>query len=370
MAALNLTKPVGKGGNPVEERQVQDLLRKCGIVSRARTLAGDIEEFQRLCGLTKDGTISPRGPTLRHLNAVVNPLKLTIADNVLIGEGAGASTVSSQRIVDGGYTIRYKSDDGAAGDTKVPSSFRVLLGPDRATAFDVSDRPMKDLMNAETLVELLTLIDTRSAWSTVLSMKLFVTYGNTLLSTSNAASLQCPIKPHNGRMLSSDENKDLVYLGDPDTKKFYGRMFKTLPGFDKHLFSWAGRFELDSTKRGFDCITYAGTTCAANSTDMGGTGEDLATALEAKEVVHEKKSLEKATMQQIKKLFAADAKGHYLLYSTGHVTLVVDGVVYEFKPKQSGNKGFVKTAVKDWVTTHHDGWTLRKLPSKPPLANS
>ena len=55
--------------------------------------------------------------------------------------------------------------------------------------------------------------------------------------------------------------------------------------------------------------------------------------------------------------------------STGHVTLVVNDNVYEFKPKQPGNKGFVKTPTSDWLKTHKDGWTLRKLPSKPPLAN-
>lgn len=57
------------------------------------------------------------------------------------------------------------------------------------------------------------------------------------------------------------------------------------------------------------------------------------------------------------------------IYASGHVTLVVDDNVYGFKPKRPGNKGFVKTSTSDWVNTHLDGWTLRKLPSKPPLAN-
>ena len=372
MPAVFITQSVGdKGKNlPAEECAIQDLVRRAGIPFRGpRTLAGDIAEFQRMCKLPVDGRVAARGSTLRYLNAVANQPKLVIKDNVVIGEGPGKSAVSSQPILKGGYHIWYETDDGAKRDAKIPAPYQLWLGPDQMNAVDVSDRPRNDLLDAAKLGELLGIIERRHAWGTTLGIKLFVTLERQFIASSNVANLGCPVKPHAGNMLSSAENSDLLYLGDPDAKQFYGRMFLTVPGFNKYLFCWAGRLELDPAKRGFDCITYAGTTCGAKHTDMGGRGEDLATALGASAVVHDGVTLDKAKIETLTRFFEKNTTGYYLLYSTGHVTLVVNDNVYEFKPKQPENKGFVKTPTSDWVKTHKDGWTLKKLPSKPPLAN-
>ena len=373
MPAVNITQPVGsKGKNlPTEERAIQDLLRKTGIQFRApRTLAGDIEAFQRMCHLQPDGRVDPHGTTLRWLNAVVNQPKLVIAADVPLGEGSGKSTVSSQTILKGGYGISYHTEDGGRGDTKIPAPYQLLLGPDQMNAIDVSERPRTDLLDAATLAKLLAIIDARGVWASTLPLKLFVTLERQVISSSPPANLRCPVKPHTGKMLSSSENGDLFYLGDVAAKNYFGRMFQTVPGFNKYLFCWGGRFELDPAKRGFDCITFAGTTCGAKHTDMRGKGADLAAALGATPVIHDKVTLDNAKMANLKRFFETNKTGHYILYSTGHVTLVVDDYVYEFKPNQPGNKGFVPTKTTDWVGTHQDGWTLRKLPSKPLLANA
>jgi hypothetical protein len=363
--------------SPVEEQKVQDLVRRAGIpFTGVRTLAGDIAAFQEMCGLKPDGRVDKGGTTLRYLNAVANPPKLNIKDSMFFGEGPAKSVVSTQRILSGGYQIRYATDDGAKGDTNVPKPYRVLLGVDAANAIDVTDRPMKDVMDAAKLGELLALIERRNAWGTSISLMIFVTLQGRAITSSNSMNLLCPVKPHSGRMLSDDENRELLYLGklapegSSEKDQFYGRFFRQVPGYDKYLFTWGGYLELAADKRGFDCITYAGTTCGASPSDLGGNGETLAAALKATDVVHEKVTLNKAKMSVLRTFFEKNTTGYYLLYSSGHVTLVVDGIVYEFKPNQPGNKGFVKTKTSDWVATHKDGWTLKKLPSKPPLANA
>jgi hypothetical protein len=278
--------------------------------------------------------------------------------------------VSSKTVPQGGYHISYETDDGGKRDTQIPDPYQVLLGPDQLNALDVSDRPRHDLLDAAKLGELLGIIDKRNAWGNTMFVKLFVILERQLIQSSDAAILRCPIEPYSGKMLSTVENADLLYEGDPKTDSFWGRMFYTAPGFDKYLFVWGGRLELEPAKRGFDCITYAGTTCGAKHTDMGGSGATLADALHATPVVHDKVTLDKASKEHLTSFFEKNKAGYYLMYSTGHVTLVVDGCVYEFKPNQPGNKGFVPTPTSDWVTTHLGGWTLRKLASKPPLASA
>jgi hypothetical protein len=381
MPAVSIATSVGGFGvaaaksAPFEENAVQELVRKAGIPFRGpRLFAGDIEVFQKMVGLKADGRVDKGGLTLRYLNAVANPPKLHVKDSIVFGGGLGQSTVSSQGILYGGYQITYTTEDGGKGDTKIPPPYRVLLGVDAANTIDVTGRPMKDVMNAAKLAELLGLIERRNAWGTSISLMLFVTLEREVISSSNSMNLLCPVKPHSGRMLSDDENKDLFYLGvlapegSKDKDQFYGRFFRQVPGYDKYLFCWGGYLELGADKRGFDCITYAGTTCGAKPADLGGNGESLAAALNATDVVHDKVTLNKARMSVLKSFFEKNTTGYYLLYSSGHVTLVVDGYVYEFKPNRPGNKGFTKTKTSDWVDTHKDGWTLKKLPNKPPLA--
>jgi hypothetical protein len=360
---------------PIEEQRIQELVRKAGIpFTGVRTLAGDIAEFQQMCGLKADGRVDKGGTTLRYLNAVANPTKLNVWDSMYFGEGPGKSLVSTQRILKGGYEITYTTDDGAKGDTKIPKPYRVLLGVDVANAIDISGRPMTDVMDPAKLGDLLTLIERRGAWGTSLSLMIFVTLKGQTISVSNSMNLLCPVKPHSGKMLSKKENEDLLYLGklapegSEDKDQFYGRFFRQVPGYDKYLFTWGGYLELAGDKRGFDCITYAGTTCGASPSDLGGNGESLAKALNATDVVYDKVTLNKAKMSVLKSFFEKNTAGYYLLYSSGHVTLVADGIVYEFKPNQAGNKGFVTAKTSDWVATHKDGWTLKKLPNKPQLA--
>jgi hypothetical protein len=382
MSPVSITQPVGLKCPNLQSDQfaVEAQLRAAGIPFYGpRTLAGDIQAFQRICGLPPTGRIEPHSRTLRILNAVTSPPVLWIGLNVVVGEGDGASTVSSQRVREGGYSIAYSTDDGGplpmipfranVPTTPFPPAYRLLLGPDRANSVDVTGRPSTDLLNEAKLGELLKVIERLDAWGRPLMLRLHVVRDQNVVWESAPVMLQCPVRPHSGKMLSPTANADLDYLGNAATKRFWGRMFLPVAGYDKYVFCWGGRLELDPAKRGFDCITYAGTTCLAPHTAMGGRGADLAAALGATEVTHGEVRLESAKMEQIRTYFDTDPGGAYLLYAGGHVTLVVDGVVHEFKPGRPGNKGFTQASVADWTKAHADGWTLRKLKERPKLAS-
>jgi len=93
-----------------------------------------------------------------------------------------------------------------------------------------------------------------------------------------------------GEMLPLDETNNgpkLTYQGDSEQGPFYGRMFHKIVGFDGYFFKYAGQFETDTSHRGFDCITYAGTTCGAPVTSMGVTA-DMAAAVNATKCTLEK----------------------------------------------------------------------------------
>jgi hypothetical protein len=184
-------------------------------------------------------------------------------------------------------------------------------------------------------------------------------------------------------MLPLDETNNgakLTYQGDPDAKDFHGRMFAQVAGYQKFPFIWAGEFETDPQFRGFDCITYAGTACGASNSHMA-ESDDLATSLGASEVEHvhkardpktgkdtiQKIKLEAADPAYVKEFFAGTPAGYYLMWSSGHIVIVADGEVHEFKA--SAPSGYARTAVAQWLEPYKTKkLTVRKLPNKPARA--
>jgi hypothetical protein len=107
-------------------------------------------------------------------------------------------------------------------------------------------------------------------------------------------------------------------------------MFGEVPGYDKYVFLWAGKFETNNSFRGFDCITYVGTACGASNFHMADS-EDLANSLGATTIEHIHKTkdpktgedttvkvkLESADPAYVKEFFEATPTGYFLLWSIG-----------------------------------------------------
>jgi hypothetical protein len=77
--------------------------------------------------------------------------------------------------------------------------------------------------------------------------------------------------------------------------------------------------------------------------------------------------LEQADPAHVKEFFAGPSAGYYLMWSGGHIVIVADGEVHEFKA--SAPSGYATTAVTKWLEPYKTKkLTVRKLPSKPARA--
>jgi hypothetical protein len=78
-------------------------------------------------------------------------------------------------------------------------------------------------------------------------------------------------------------------------------------------------------------------------------------------------TLDSALPKHVKTFFTSNKTGSFLIYSGGHIVLVVDGTVHEFS---SSKGGYVSTAVDTWLEPYKEKrLTVRKLPNRPALAS-
>jgi hypothetical protein len=379
-----LTGSVGIGSavkpalnKPDDVRKVTSLLRKAtGLLAPPlrdeicdTAMQKAIADFQRLWGTSADGTVDPGGLTLKRLERLANPLIL--------------KPITKGRVANGGYMISYSTCDGGPLPAAGKGYTLHLCVRDEAHRIDVTGQRASDLLTKDNLGALLTILDTFGCWAAPVSCKLQLRWRDTPVSTSDPQTFIAPVQPHNGKMLPLDEKNNgakLTYQGDAVAKVFRGRMFAEVAGYSKRVFVWAGEFETDPNYRGFDCITYAGTTCGASNQHMADSA-DLAASLGATAVDHTRKvkdpttgkdvtetvKLDGATPAYIKEYLAGATTGYYLLWSGGHIVLVVDGEVHEFKASEPA--GYTRTAVSQWLEPYEKSrLTLRKLPGKPARA--
>lgn len=338
-----------------------------------------IGDFQRCWPGTADSTVDPNGQTLKRLDRLANPLILNpISLGRVLDQWVDGKMVSNG----GGYNISVKSCDGGSLPLSGKGFALVLAVQNDSHTMDVSDRPASDLLTKDNLGQLLGIFDTLDTWAVPVQVKVQLRYRNEVITTSGAQNLQTPVRPHNGRMLPLDRTSngaELTYQGDPEAADFHGRMFVEVPGYDKCLFVYAGQFETRNDNRGFDCITYAGTTCGAANVHMADSA-DLAGSLGASAVsinkvstdakgkpVTTKVTLDAADPADVREFFKGPSNGYYLMWSGGHIVLVANGTVHEFKA--SAPSGYTQTPVATWLEPYKSKkLTVRQLPAKPARA--
>ncbi len=397
---LVMGKPVPAKNNPDDVKKIQALLKKvlgpsAPIFTDGKcdaTMKGAIAEFQRAWGGGADSTVEPlshpHAHTLKNLDRLANPLVL--------------NQIAKCKVAVGGYVIGYETCDRGplppAG-----KGYTLHLGfPAEANSIEVTGRPHNDLLSYQhNLGKVLAIFEKLACWATPVQCQLYLKYKGAVISTSNAQPLEdnAPVQPHNGRMLPLDEVNNgpkLSYQGDVSAKQFWGRMFAQVPGYNKCVFVYGGEFESDNSFRGFDCITYAGTTCGASNLHMAGS-PDLAESLHATAIDHihvvvkdpkggketlnhahakDPKTgkeigvtvqLEDADHACVKDFFAATPTGYFLLFSSGHIVIVANGEVHEFTPPSYR----CTKKVTEWLelSIHKaQKFTVRRLPQKPARA--
>ena len=362
---------------PDDVVKVQALLNKAlGAAAPAFTrgvcdapMKAAIAEFQKAWGGSSDNTVDPHGQTLNRLDRLANPLVL--------------KPISLGKVANGGYIIAFATCDGGSLPPN-GSGYTLHLGfPAEANSIEVTGRPSSDLLSNTNLGDVLKILEKLACWATPVQCQLYLRYKGSTIGSSNKQAVCAPVQPHNGIMLPLDEEHNgakLTYQGNPEAKDFHGRMFAQVPGYDKNVFVWAGKFETDPDFRGFDCITYAGSTCGASNTHMA-ESIDLADSLGATSVDHVHKGtdpktskqtsvnvkLEEAAPEYVKEFFASNSTGYFLLWSGGHIVIVANGEVHEFKA--SAPSGYRCTAVAEWLEPYKSKkLTVRRLPKKPARA--
>jgi hypothetical protein len=276
---------------------------------------------------------------------------------------------ASKPVVSGGYRISYEG-------SLPPTGYQILLniagtstGPAQGQKLgphekflDVTKRPKHDLISWDSLPDVLRMIGEQRLWATRALVTLFVTRAGIVITRSNSEFMHCPVKPYSGNLRSFLEafsartyafgeesgTPPLLYTGKADGSgggsfffmppidgKFYFLTPLTCSDGDTH-----GRFACDNSRRGFDCITFVGAVLGVDPKTgaMSATGNELAEHLKA-----ESCNVENKTAAEIKKFFADHRSGLYIMWSGGHVVLVVDGVIHEFT-----FGGYKRTAIENW----------------------
>jgi hypothetical protein len=260
--------------------------------------------------------------------------------------------VSPGRIKAGGYVI---SCEGA-----VSPGAKLLLGvPDVQSSMDVTGKNPKDLLNSANLPLFLSLIGKQKTWwGTKGRCCLFVMRGGSVIAQSNEQSFDCPVRPYVGPLRPElgrgDAGPPLQYTGTPP-KYPDGRMLH-IPALDGcYYFAFGGRFETNNAKRGFNCITYVGAVFGVDATEeskpMSSYGTRLANYCGCVPC-----DVENKTLPDVRAFFAKNRTGTYLMWSEGHIVIVVNGTVHEFREKRRGYN------VEPIATWEHrdDRWWVRR----------
>ena len=191
--------------------------------------------------------------------------------------------------------------------------------------------------------------------------------------------MQCPVKPYSRKlgmdMLKEDNVKDMTY-GAADSKGRTGR-YLHLPAIDnKHYFSYNNTFETNRAYRGLVCITYIGAVYGVGASKkvkndwdfkdkndnvmekinvMSAYGTQLAKYLDAKKV-----NMEAKKKDELKAFFKKNPKKTYLMWSSGHTVLVVDGEIHEFTNHFGADKGYHHFKTDDY-RYENTTWWVREL---------
>lgn len=373
---------------PDDVREIQTLLAKAlgdtcpalkdGVCDAAMKTA--IAEFQKKWGTVPDSTVDPFGHTLKNLNRLASPIQIS---HINLESVVTVYTDGKNMNSRGGYRIQARTSDGGPLPPKGSGYQLHLIVQNDRNSLELTGGSLHDLLAKDNLGDLLNIIDDLGLWTKPVPCRIQLRYKGSMISTSTVPkNLQAPIEPHNGVLVPLDETNNgdvLTYQGDPDAKDFHGRMFLQVAGYSKFLFVYGGLLETKDEFRGFDCITYAGTACGASNQHMA-AAPDLAQSLGAQTCSVQRKtkdpktgkevaktvSLKNADPADVKAFLTNDTPGSFLMWSGGHVVLVVEGKVNEFAHSKGG---YAQSDVEDWLEPYKTmKLTVRRLASAPARA--
>lgn len=383
---VTISKKVGPGldNNEDDVKNIQTLLNSVrigpklqvnGIYDKDTSTA--IGSFQKIWG-GANYRIEPGGTWLQRLNDTAKPLTI--------------KNISLIRINEGGYSITYEGFVPPKGYRVMlyyPASFSQI--PSDAidiTRKGLTNKPVTiNLRTDDTLLQLLKLIASKGAWGSPLAFNIYLVCDEGyVVSVSNSINIRTPVKPYDGSIklnMAHFDDRPMFYVGELDNSipsgvRGMGRWLSEVIG-GRRYFAYAGdRFETYPDKRGFDCTTYAGTilglrppgrSARGDVGQMNGNGLDVANLIGAEVCEFEfapgkKKMMENIDLSMMKYFFTNNSTGAFIMWTSGHVMLVVDNIVHEFTIP-IGSPGYKQRGVlneRPWLVPGMK-FSIRKIPS-------
>jgi hypothetical protein len=197
-------------------------------------------------------------------------------------------------------------------------------------------------------------IDTFGKWGEEIQLWMISTKNGETTGRTDPVKYRTHVKPFYGKLTISDIAKDdppMTYPGNG-----FGRVLS--PQINgRYYFKYAGAYETDNAKRGFDCTTFPMALFSIPNLPPPGYGKQLADAAGATKCDYEQKK-----SSELEKEFQENSTpgGLYILFSEGHVRLYNSDIntLYEFT-----YGGFKQTpAGLQTMTAAHNLWWMRKLP--------
>lgn len=380
---VTISKKVGPSldNNEEDVKKIQMLLNSVRIEPKLQVSGAfdqdtstAIGNFQKIWGGKPNYRIEPGGTWMQRLNDTIKPLTL--------------KSIKLISIRLGGYEITYEGfipPKGYKVMFYLPSSFTRIP----SDAIDITRQGLVNkqaiirLKIKDTLPQLLRLIESKGVWGSLLACNLYlVREDGQVVSASNQVNVSTPVKPYDGpiklNMAHIDPPMHYVGVKTPATQSGVtgeGRFFWPQPIDGRRYFAYKSKFETDPDKRGFDCTTYVGTILGLRpptdiySGEMWGRGEDTARMIGAEPCEFEyapgkKKIMENIDLPMMKYFFANNSMGAFIMWTSGHVMLVVDNLVHEFNIP-IGSPGYWKRDVlheRPWLVKGMK-FNIRKIPS-------
>lgn len=390
--------------HPTDVMNVQILINRVYRASAPIGVTGMVDETtlaairgaQQMVGEQPDGVIRPFGPTLRLLNAIGTAETIAAAHPIRRDEGA--------------YALKYQETgpglEIAARD--FPEGFEVLAHFGRPDYRARAGLPMAADIRDTRCVSLgrhlgpqlfgtvqrtararcdafIGIVDKHDFWGTKIGLIIYLLREGIIVWASEPCPLPAPVRPFDGTLTPAGIGADagqprMVYCGT-GKKPFIGRFLKRIAGH--RMFYYGGILETDNRLRGFDCTTFAGNSLGLDERNAQLTSSPaVASGLGATAVTWSFPAPSPTappgtpppvpthtitngvgTGTAVKKYFADAANtGTYLIWTTGHIIVIINKVTYDWSPPDIDN-GFRQSTVpsrfKDSET-----YNLWKVPAR------
>lgn len=337
-----------------------------------------ITNIQQMLGMTPDGIIGRTGFTLKVLNGLAEPAKITRAQIGNFEKGVYDIKYTTSLPIPEyprGYSLQLNT--GSANPMVFPGG--KLPSSEYDFGIDVREQSRNDLLTDKNAEAFLDAVAKNKKWAKPCPLRLYLIREGFVVWQSDEVSIPAPVAPYEGRLTPAAIGADtsmprMIYVGTGQAP-FIGRRLWRIG--KKYWFRYGSSVVTEDQYRGMDCINFVGSVYQVATTNNAATNPyysspNMASALGASPVVWTEAlppppnppSVPPVPPVQplkiedgvgkgkaIKKYFEDPGRNDtYLIWTGGHIRMVVRKVVHEWSSSANGYKSGAVSAeatVKD-----------------------